>query len=38
MDDSPTAPNRRTKDDVMMGTTSPMMGDHRFSTRRMASY
>jgi M-phase inducer tyrosine phosphatase len=38
MDDSPTASNRRTKDDVMMGSTSPMMGDHRFSTRRMASY
>lgn len=38
MDDSPTAPNRRTKDDVMMGTTSPMIGAHRFSTRRMASY
>jgi M-phase inducer tyrosine phosphatase len=37
MDDSPTAPNRRARDDVMMmGTSSPL--SERVHARRMASY
>lgn len=39
MEDSPTAPNRRAKDDVMMGgSTSDMLVSDRVPTRRTASY
>jgi M-phase inducer tyrosine phosphatase len=39
MEDSPTAPSRRSKDDVtMMSSASPMLDKDRHHTRRTASY